>query len=197
MGARKGTTPCDSSAQGASLHIHHSGSAQPARVDASIPPLQQGCGCNAPGAPFWGCPFMSSSYQAWGTSWCIPTPTTTAEHAKKHSMGSHFWTHMYSLGQFVNRQKNPAGYSHFPALHGIADQLPIDPTFCQQSPREILQPLPAGPGTTSNEAEPTQPLEKPPAPTGHCLGGTRTKGQGDEEAISGCFGQVLPSHRHP
>lgn len=82
-GCKEGTTPCDSSAQGASLHIHHSGSVQPARVDASISPLHQGCGCNAPGVLFWGCPFMSSSYQAWAATQCIPTPTTTAEHAKK------------------------------------------------------------------------------------------------------------------
>lgn len=84
----------------------------------------------------------------------------------KHSMGSHSWTHIYSLGciQFVNWQKNLAGYCHFPALHGIEDQLPIDPTSCQQCPREILQLLPAGPGTMSTEAEPTQTLEEPPAP---------------------------------
>lgn len=82
----------------------------------------------------------------------------------KCSMGSHSWTHIYSLSQFVNRQKNLAGYSHFPALHGIEDQFPIDFTSCQQSPREILQLLLAGPGTMSTEAEPTQPLEEPPAP---------------------------------
>lgn len=162
MGARKGTSPCYSSARGASLHIHHSGSAQP----ASIPPLQQAWGCNAPGAPFWGYPFISSSYQARGATWCVPTPNTTAEHANKTLHGQPFLdTHiqpwLYTVCELAEK---PSRLLPLPCLHGIEDQLPIDPTSCQQSPREILQLLPAGPGTMSTEAEPTQTLEEPPAP---------------------------------